>query len=98
MTSSVNDLRAGTLGFIKAHKLDGETIGAYRYSSACSAATLYSSSYAAMTCSLYNDLETLSSADKAEWAEYLNSHQDDDDDLFPIAFDVLGPEDIAAVQ
>lgn len=50
-------------------------MGAYRYSAACTEPTLYSSTYAAMTRSLYGDLDA---AERAAWADYLNGFQDDD--------------------
>lgn len=66
------------LDFIEKHKLNNGGIGEYRYSSAVSRPTLYSSAYAAMTRSLFSDIDSLTAEAKEEWAAYLNSHQDDD--------------------
>lgn len=52
--------------------------GRYRYAAGMAEPTLYSSTYAAMTRSLYRDLDSLSRAQREEWIAYLQSHQDDD--------------------
>lgn len=48
--------------------------GKYRYSAACSEPTLYSSTYAAMTLSLFGE----ELQDRDQWVQYLCDHQDDD--------------------
>ena len=60
--------------------------GSYRYSLVSDKPTLYSSTYAAMTRSLYNDLT--SAEECRRWVDYLNRYQDDDG-LFrdPVMFD-----------
>lgn len=81
-------LRSRTLAYIESMRLPGGSFGRYRYASGCSEPTLYSSTYAAMTRELYDDLGTLSAADRDAWIGYLQSHQDDDG-LFrdPVIFD-----------
>lgn len=87
-TLDTTQLRTRTLAFIESMRLPGGARGRYRYSAACSEPTLYSSTYAAMTRDLYDDLGTLSKADRDAWIAYLQSHQDDDG-LFrdPVIFD-----------
>ena len=62
--------------------------GRYRYAAGSKQPTLYSSTYAAMTRHLVRDLDSLTESQRAEWVEYLQSHQDDDG-LFrdPVIFD-----------
>ena len=81
-------LRSRTLAFVESMRLPGGACGRYRYSPGCSEPTLYSSTYAAMTRDLYDDLGALSKADRDAWIGYLQSHQDDDG-LFrdPVIFD-----------
>ena len=66
------------LAFIERHGADDKTVGRYCYSAVTNMPTLYSSSYAAMTRHLLNDLDGLSPGKSVEWIAYLNSHQDDD--------------------
>lgn len=75
---SVQQLREETLAFIQRHRFPGGRVGQYRYSSAVAQPTLYSSTYAAMTCSLYGHLDYFSDTEIAAWIDYLNSFQDDD--------------------
>lgn len=84
----IQKLRRDTLSFVRSNHLPQAGIGAYRYSSAASQATLYSSTYAAMIRSLYNDLHEISQEDRKKWVTYLNEYQDDDG-LFcdPIIYD-----------
>lgn len=71
----ISSLRAQTLAFVtRQHLVDGQ----YRYASAGTQPTLYSSCYAAMIRSLFGDLAVLTGAEHAGWVAYLNSHQDDD--------------------
>ena len=60
----------------------------YRYASGCTAPTLYSSCYAAMTRHLLGDLDGLSTEAGAAWIATLQAHQDEDG-LFrdPLIFD-----------
>jgi hypothetical protein len=74
----IRDRRSATLRFIEAMRLPGTAVGRYRYSADMPEPTLYSSTYAAMTRSLYRDLDTLSTAEREEWIAHLQSHQDDD--------------------
>lgn len=71
----MGDLRADVPAFVASCALPERGPGRYRYSVACSEATLYSSTYAVMSRSLLRDLDT---ADASAWAEYLSAHQDDD--------------------
>lgn len=88
----VMTLRKTTLAFVARHE-SGDT-GRYRYSTAVHETTLYSSTYAAMTRSLYHDVDSISDAGRAEWITYLNEHQDDDG-LFrdPVIFNQSGYRD-----
>ena len=70
--------RASTLDYIESMRLKDGTHGRYRYAAAMPEATLYSSTYAAMTRSLYRDLDTLTQQQRKEWIEYLQAHQDYD--------------------
>jgi len=85
---SVNEVRERTLRFIESMRLADGAYGRYRYAAGCQQPTLYSSTYAAMTRHLYRDLDSLTAMQRAEWVEYLQSHQDDDG-LFrdPVIFD-----------
>ena len=76
MTSLI-DLQRTVLPFIESCRLQ-EGAGHYRYSTAVSKKTLYSSAYAAMTKSLLGSLSLMDDGEKEAWAEYLNSHQDND--------------------
>jgi hypothetical protein len=80
----MTSLRKSTLAFIDRHRLPEAGVGAYRYSLAVEAPTLYASAYAAMTRSLYNDLDGRRQA----WIDHFARHQDDDG-LFrdPVIFD-----------
>lgn len=82
---SFKNIRKSTLSFIEKHRMFGA--GTYCYSLTCSQPTLYSSCYAAMTRSLYNDLE-LCTDERENWIDYLNGFQDDDG-LFrdPVIYD-----------
>jgi hypothetical protein len=66
------------LDFIERQRLAPLGAGRYRYSESVSAATLYSSTYAAMARSLLRDLGALGSGEREEWIRYLSAHQDDD--------------------
>lgn len=78
MNYSAEQLRSSTLRFIRSLKASDSCIGTYRYSAAVSKTTLYASSYAVMTRSLYHDLTDISPEDKTAWIDYFNRHQNDD--------------------
>lgn len=71
-------LRPGVLSFVESCALPAFGPGRYRYSLACTAPTLYSSSYAAMSRSLLGELESLEPDERAGCAAYLQAHQDED--------------------
>lgn len=75
---SIQDIRARTLRYIEQMRVEGKPYGRYRYAEGMPKPTLYSSTYAAMTRDLYGDLDRLTDAQRREWIEYLQSHQDDD--------------------
>ena len=75
---SADVMRAGTLAFIERHRAPERGPGAYRYSTSVTQPTLYSSTYAAMTRSLYGDLDSLPQTERMAWVDYFTSHQDDD--------------------
>lgn len=77
MDIDMEHLRARTLDFV-ARCRTSAGCPQYRYSSAVARPTLYSSAYAAMTRSLYNDLDALTNDERQAWINYLNFHQDDD--------------------
>lgn len=78
MSEMNESLRKAALNFIASQKLSGGQTGEYRYSSAVSRPTLYSSSYAVLTRSLYCDLDSMAPEEKEDWIGYFNLHQDDD--------------------
>jgi len=84
----VKTIRTQTLGFIQTNALPSSAPGCYRYSSAVNRPTLYSSTYAAKTRFLYNDLDSLSDDERTTWIDYFNILQDDDG-LYrdPVIFD-----------
>ncbi|MBX7212213.1 MAG: hypothetical protein K1X78_28155 [Verrucomicrobiaceae bacterium] len=77
-TCFIRERRTRTLSFIEAMRFKDGAYGRYRYSADMPEPTLYSSTYAAMTRSLYRDLDSLSKSQREEWIAYLQSHQDDD--------------------
>ena len=72
------EVREKTLLFLESNRMALQGTGAYKYSASVTSPTLYASCYAAMTKSLYNDIQTLSLEDKTQWAAYINSFQDYD--------------------
>jgi hypothetical protein len=76
--TDTSELRRSTLDFIESQQMPEYGVGAYRYASGCSEPTLYSSTYAAMTRSLYGDLNQLANAEREGWVSYLNRFQDED--------------------
>ena len=72
-----SQLRDTVLPFIDSCKY-GEETGRFRYSATVEQNTLYSSTYAAMTYSLLDEMANIGENDKKAWADYLNSHQDGD--------------------
>ncbi len=73
---NTNILRQTILAFVATHRIGAA--GRYRYSAGCTAPTLYSSCYAALTRHLLNDLDALQASERVEWITHLNAHQDDD--------------------
>lgn len=72
------EVRARTLRYVERMRVEGKPYGRFRYAEGVAKPTLYSSTYAAMTRDLYGDLAELTEAERREWVEYLQSHQDDD--------------------
>ena len=70
--------RSQTLRYVETQRVAGGPYGRYLYARGSARDTLYSSCYAAMTRSLYGDLDSLTAGQRAEWVAYLQSHQDDD--------------------
>jgi len=64
--------------FVAAQAIPERPPGRYRYSADTVEPTLYSSCYAAMALDLLGDLACLEPVQYADWAEYLNAHQDTD--------------------
>jgi len=54
----------------------------YRYSHSCSQPTLYASAYACMTKSMLGELTDMEKNQKADWARYFDSFQEQHDGLF----------------
>ncbi len=75
---AITEIRQKTLHFIGQHRFPGGKPWEYRYSLTATRPTLYSSTYAVMTRSLYNDLGSLSEEERRAWIDYFNNHQDDD--------------------
>lgn len=76
--SFMKERRERTLRFIESMRMKDAPYGQFRYADGMPKATVYSSTYAAMTRSLYRDLDSLTPAQRQEWIAYLQSHQDDD--------------------
>lgn len=76
--NAIESIRTKTLLYIESIRLTNGTYGRFRYSTDVTTPTLYSSTYAAMTRHLYNDLDSLSGQQRQEWIDYLQSHQGDD--------------------
>jgi hypothetical protein len=74
----VQDLRRRTLSFIENMRIKSQPYGQYRFSEAVSKATLYASTYAALTRHLYRDLDELSKEERRQWIDYILDHQADD--------------------
>ena len=69
---------ARTLGYIESMRFKDGAYGRYRYAADMPEPTLYSSTYAALTRSLYRDLDALTRKQREKWIAYLQSHQDED--------------------
>jgi hypothetical protein len=76
--STIEEVRAKTVRYIESMRLRDKPFGRYRFAAGIAEPTLYSSSYAAMTRGLYRDLDRLSTTERSEWIEYLQSHQEKD--------------------
>ncbi|MDD2706563.1 MAG: hypothetical protein PHV34_01035 [Verrucomicrobiae bacterium] len=77
-TIDILSLKNNTLRFIEQCRIKNGKAGQYRYSQTVSHPTLYSSTYAAMTLSLYGELGKLNETEREKWIAHLNSHQDED--------------------
>ena len=66
------------LAFMEHQRIVDGSIGKYRYSQTSTKPTLYSSTYAAMTHSLFNNLDNFSGEERQAWVDYFNKHQGDD--------------------
>ncbi len=70
-------VRASTLSYVKRNHCAGQEIGAYAFSAA-GPCLLYASCYATLVRHLFDDLDDLSRAERAQWARYIQRHQHDD--------------------
>lgn len=75
---SIESICDATLRYVDRMRVEGTPYGRHLYAEGMPKPTLYSSTYAAMTRDLYGDLDRLTDGQRAEWIEYLQSHQDDD--------------------
>ncbi|MCL5997428.1 MAG: hypothetical protein M1546_15425 [Chloroflexi bacterium] len=78
ISTHVTSLRQHTLAFVASCQYPAAGVGRWRYASDCTAPTLYSSCYAAMTQALYGELDALGDTERLAWMETLNHHQDGD--------------------
>ncbi len=78
ITGIIANLRRSTLAFTARQHLTSAGDGHYRHAAGCQSTTLYSSCYAALTRSLYGDLDSLSNEARQAWIAYLSNHQDTD--------------------
>lgn len=74
-------LKKDLLSFVSSMELENSSF-AYRYSSSCSVATLYSSVYACLTLGLLGEITGYSEETKKNWARYFDSFQREQDGLF----------------
>jgi hypothetical protein len=74
----IAELARRVLEFVASCHLPEAGLGGYTYSRAVTEPTLYASTYAAMARSLLGDLQHLEAGERAQWAAYLNDHQDAD--------------------
>jgi hypothetical protein len=74
----IEKVRRKTLSYVESMRIKGTEYGKYRYCESVKEPVLYASVYAALTRHLYNDLAGLNEKEKAEWAEYIRSHQSND--------------------
>jgi hypothetical protein len=74
----IQERRSRTLRFIESMRFQNGSFGRFRYSAEMPEPTLYSSTYAAMTRSLYRALDSLTKTQRDQWVAYLQSHQDTD--------------------
>jgi prenyltransferase beta subunit len=76
---SVQDLKQTTLAYVESMRVkESGPYGRYRYCGSQGAPLLYASVYAALTRSMYGDLDTLSAEDRQEWISYILSFQGKD--------------------
>jgi len=76
MHVNIEKLRSSTLAFVQKCHRDEKNTGVYYFSGNAEKPTLYSSTYAAMLKSLYNDLPGKAQCD--EWASYIDGFQNND--------------------
>ncbi len=74
-------LKNKTLSFIESMKF-GREVGVYKYSDSTNKPTIYSSVYACLILSLYDQLTLFEENEKKEWIEYFDSFQSAEDGLF----------------
>ena len=77
-SEDIHFIRNKTLRYIESMRISQGPYGRYKYSMSQNQPTLYSSTYAALTRHLYNDLKGLSKKSKDEWVNYIQSHQRQD--------------------
>lgn len=81
INSSLNakEIRRSTLAYVESMRLKTPGLyGRYRYCSSQNDALLYASVFAALTRSMYGDLNSLTLKEKNEWVNYIMSYQEDD--------------------
>ena len=74
-------IKTQTLSFVKSMRVGNQT-GVYKYSGSTTEPNIYSSIYACMIYSLYGEFKKISQKDRNDWANYLDSFQDESDGLF----------------
>jgi len=74
-------LKNKTLSFTNSLQIDNK-IGMFKYSQSTSKPNLYSSVYACLIFSLYDEIDSLTKNDRTQWATYLNSFQSENDGLY----------------
>lgn len=80
LTFDFNNIKDTTLTFL--NSLEKENKISYYYTNSSTKTSLYSSAYAILIYSLYNDLELLSKVEKQKISKYFSSFQNEKDGLF----------------
>jgi len=70
--TGINEIRKRTLEYIESMRVKNAPYGSYKYSGSAAKPVLYASLYAALTRSLYRDVDSLTPAQKTGWAGYIN--------------------------